>query len=604
LGLPPADMVNVVPAGLGECWVWGLSYSGDITAMAGDNASTTTLTDGCYELSSNFVVIFRDSVAGGMVSTQMGADTVDICLGGTPEAMRFDSTGTFGTNFQYVVTDNMGNILGLPPGDMVDFSGAGPGECWVWGLSYTGSLTAMMGDNATAIDLSDGCYELSSNYVVVYRDSIEGGTVTTMEGDTVYYCPGTMGGPTSVFNIDSMGAIGPNFQYVVTDNQGTILGLPPADMVDVGPAGLGECWVWGLSYDGSLLAQAGDDATSTVLADGCYELSSNYVVIFRDSVAGGMVSTQMGADTVNICLGGAPEAMRFDSTANFGTNFQYVVTDNMGNILGLPPGDMVDFSGAGTGECWVWGLSYTGNLTAMMGDNATMVDLADGCYELSSNYVVVYRDSIEGGMVQSEQGSDTLLVCYSGGTSLVYAFDSTGTVGANFSYVVTDTAGNILGIPPADMVDFGGAGPGECWVWGLSYNGELTAMMGDNALSTDLSSECFELSSNFIVVLRDSTGAPCATAIDDDLDLQSFRLYPVPAQDQLIIEFVQSSSQHLDARMVLLDVAGRQIRSTSLQAAAGQQVREEINLQGLAKGVYVLRITSPEGHLSKRFIKL
>ncbi|MEL6846835.1 MAG: hypothetical protein AAFP02_26825, partial [Bacteroidota bacterium] len=184
---------------------------------------------------------------------------------------------------------------------------------------------------------------------------VEGGTVTTAMVDTVYWCPGASGGPTSVFSFDSSMTAGPNFQYVVTDNQGTILGLPPGDMVDVGPAGLGECWVWGLSYSGTLTAMAGDDATSISFSDGCFDLSDNFVVIFRDSVNGGMVSTQMGADTVNICLGGTPEVMRFDSTMTAGANFQYVVTDNQGTILGLPPGDMVDFSGAGTGECWVWG---------------------------------------------------------------------------------------------------------------------------------------------------------------------------------------------------------------------------------------------------------
>ncbi|MEL6844031.1 MAG: T9SS type A sorting domain-containing protein, partial [Bacteroidota bacterium] len=435
-------------------------------------------------------------------------------------------------------------------------------------------------------------------------DSIEGGTVTTAMGDTVYYCPGTMGGPTSVFNIDSTGTIGQNFTYVVTDNQGTILGIPPGDMVDVGPAGLGECWVWGLSYNGNLTAMVGDDATSISFSDECFELSSNFVVIFRDSVAGGMVSTQMGADTVNICLGGAPEAMRFDSTGTFGTNFQYVVTDNQGTILGLPPGDMVDFSGAGTGECWVWGLSYTGTLTAMMGDDATSIAFSDGCYDLSSNFVVVFRDSIEGGMVQSENGSDTLLVCYSGGTDLVYAFDSTMTIGDNFTYVVTDTALNILGIPPADMVDFSGAGPGECWVWGLSYNGELTAMMGDNAGAIDFSTECFELSSNFIVVLRDSTGAACATDIEDELALESLKLYPVPAHDQVVVSFIQPDASALDAQLVVQDATGRVVRSSALRATPGQEVREEISLQNLSQGVYILQIRSAEGQISRRFVKL
>ena len=90
------------------------------------------------------------------------------------------------------------------------------------------------------VALTDGCYSLSSNYVVIYRDSVEGGMVQTESGeDTVYYCVSGEGGPSSVFKFDSMMTAGPNFRYVVTDANGTILGIPPGDMVDVGHAGTG-----------------------------------------------------------------------------------------------------------------------------------------------------------------------------------------------------------------------------------------------------------------------------------------------------------------------------------------------------------------------------
>ena len=73
----------------------------------------------------------------------------------------------------------------------------------------------------------DRWYSLSSNYVVIYRDSVEGGMVQTESGeDTVYYCVSGAGGPSSVFKFDSMMTAGPNFRYVVTDANGTILGIP------------------------------------------------------------------------------------------------------------------------------------------------------------------------------------------------------------------------------------------------------------------------------------------------------------------------------------------------------------------------------------------
>ena len=109
---------------------------------------------------------------------------------------------------------------------MVDVGPAGTGECWVWGLSYSGDITAQMGDIASQVALTDGCYSLSSNYVVIYRDSVVGGMVQTESGeDTVYYCVSGAGGPSSVFKFDSMMTAGPNFRYVVTDANGTTLGI-------------------------------------------------------------------------------------------------------------------------------------------------------------------------------------------------------------------------------------------------------------------------------------------------------------------------------------------------------------------------------------------
>ena len=203
------------------------------------------LTDGCWDLSDNYVVIYRDSVVGGTVATAAGADTAYYCIGSSggtgSSTISFSSSSAFGPNFRYVVTDPSGNILGLPPANMVDFGPAGIGECWVWGLSYSGNVLVGTGDNATTATLTDGCYELSSNYVVVYRDSVNGGMITTPSGqDTVYQCRSGIGGGTGVVNVDSSGTFGPNFTYVVTDNQGTILGIPPGDVVDVTGAPLGD----------------------------------------------------------------------------------------------------------------------------------------------------------------------------------------------------------------------------------------------------------------------------------------------------------------------------------------------------------------------------
>ena len=61
---------------------------------------------------------------------------------------------------------------------------APPGTCWVWGLAYTGELTAQVGDQADQVALASDCFDLSENFIAVVRSGAEGGTISTPEGET------------------------------------------------------------------------------------------------------------------------------------------------------------------------------------------------------------------------------------------------------------------------------------------------------------------------------------------------------------------------------------------------------------------------------------
>ena len=79
--------------------------------------------------------------------------------------------------------------------------------------------------------------------------------------------------------------------------------------------------------------------------------------------------------------------------------------------------------------------------------------------------------------------------------------------GDNFQWIVTDDAGNILGLPPMpSVVDFEGAGPGTCEIWYLRFDGEVTGLAA-GANIADIAGECFDLSNNAVQVIR--TGEDC-----------------------------------------------------------------------------------------------
>ncbi|MBV6654739.1 MAG: hypothetical protein KI786_13320, partial [Mameliella sp.] len=260
-------------------------------------------------------------------------------------------TGNTGTNSAWVVTDDAGNILGLPPmPSAVNFDDAPAGICLVWHLSYEDGLTGLeVGQNASDLD---GCFSLS-NSVTVNRATPMGGTLT---GGPFTFCVGDG----EVDNIPA-GAItlegnsGANSTWVVTDDAGNILGLPPmpsAVNFDDAPAGI--CLVWHLSYEDGLTGlEVGQNAADL---GGCFSLS-NSITVNRIEPQGGTLT----GGPFTFCVGDG-EADNIPAGAitldgNSGANSTWVVTDDAGNILGLPPmPSAVNFDDAPAGICLVWHL--------------------------------------------------------------------------------------------------------------------------------------------------------------------------------------------------------------------------------------------------------
>ena len=104
------------------------------------------------------------------MATEAGLSEISVNVNdGTPDVVTFVNTGIALTPYVYVITDEDNVILGVSTDGQVDFETAGAGICRVWGLSYTGNITAQPGDDADDVQLTDDCYDLSDNFVTVNR---------------------------------------------------------------------------------------------------------------------------------------------------------------------------------------------------------------------------------------------------------------------------------------------------------------------------------------------------------------------------------------------------------------------------------------------------
>jgi len=604
LGIETDSLHDFDDAPAGTCWVWGLAYTGNLTAQVGENASEGGLSSDCFDLSENHLTIVREHPNGGMVSMPSGATKRYTCPeDGNPDLVEFVNTGVSGPNYAYIITSPDLEILGIKADSSHDFDAAPAGTCWVWGLAYVGSLTAQVGDTVGTVELTDGCYDLSENYIEVVRDNPEGGTVSMPDGGTsIYTCP--QDGNPDVVEFVSAGASNAKYAYIITSPALEVLGIEYHDFHDFNDAPPGTCWVWGLSYTGTLAIQVGDTVGSIEISDDCYDLSDNYIEVIRDLTDGGTVSTPDGSTFISTCtLDGKADVVEFMNTGTSNAKYAYVITTPDLKILGIKTEEnMHDFDAAPAGTCWVWGLSYTGKLLAVVGDDASDGNLSNDCYDLSDNYIEVRRELPDGGSVATDDGDTAVVIWVGTGKGSVVQFSYESGSNSAYAYIVTDEENVILAMPSGSSVDFDAAPPGVCRLWGVSYAGQLIAEPGDTLFHTAIADECYDLSDNYVAVTRVTQVLDAIsqrtipqTEVENSLDVT------VHHASQSGLGFEVYSSNTLGFQVLLYDFSGRLIRSETYKTGTN---RSNIDLNvSLAGGMHILSIVDGgERSVTKIFV--
>ena len=183
------------------------------------------------------------------------------------------------------------------------------------------------------------------------------------------------------------------------------------------------------------------------------------------------------------------------------------MTDSQGYILGLPPmPSAVNFDNPGAGTCLIWRLASDGPITgAEVGRNANDIQ---GCFSLS-NPVEVIRNNANGCQANGGElfgGPFTFNSVGDGVPDMIPAGSiASANTNGNLAWVVTDSQGYILGLPPMpSAVNFDNPGAGTCLIWRLASTGAVSGVeVGLNA--NDIQG-CFSLSNPVEVIRNNANG--------------------------------------------------------------------------------------------------
>ena len=212
-------------------------------------------------------------------------------------------------------------------------------------------------------------------------------------------------------------------------------------------------------------------------------------------------------------------------------------------------------------ELRVYGVSYTGEFQGNTGTPLSTM-LATGCMDLSDNFVTVFNDNPEAGLISFEDVPASGLACVVDGDGTI-SVATTSTSLTGYAILVTDSMNIVqLVAPDRTNVDLGSLPEGGYRVYGLAYTGSVTVAVGDDLALVALADNCFELTDQFLDVTRGeeiSAGFLSNVTTAETGDTITF----CPSSEAPPIAIVESSVTGPNYRYIVTDTTGR-IRAADL----------------------------------------
>ncbi|MGA1543760.1 MAG: T9SS type A sorting domain-containing protein [Saprospiraceae bacterium] len=382
--------------------IYGISLSTTLPFSIGQKWDPTFEGDGCIGVSTNYLEIAFSILRPGTIFNTLNQDTLFYCNveeGEILELMNdFDNdTGSF----QYLITDqNDRPILSLLS-TQVNTRLFPEGEFHIWGMQYSGSLSLDYSLPITEQSFSSECQVLSDYPLVFFKYNTQSFEIEMSNGGlSAYLCPNE-GFPDIV-------SFGPKdgganlLQYVVVSSEGLVLDQTENRVYSFIDYPEGEYQLIGVSYLGTPLDVKGAHIDTAIFSSACFTLSTNPLSITIGALEAGNIELVVPeGGKINSCSPLLTVKFTQESfPSEISTN--WIVVDEQQNIAGIEEDETIDWSPYPSGTYQLFGLVYSGDLTAQIGDPFNATNFSNDCFSLSDQAIPVVFSRPDGGELPSE----------------------------------------------------------------------------------------------------------------------------------------------------------------------------------------------------------
>ena len=216
--------------------------------------------------------------------------------------------------------------------------------------------------------------------------------------------------------------------------------------------------------------------------------------------------------------------------------------DTDSTLLQIITEDALDMTPLAEGDYLLVGISYTGQLLINEGDtiNPGTTTFSDNCFVVSDNVMTLRKGGqVNGGMLMTSVGDLTFYTCPGDTISdAVVVLTPSDTLAAEYRLIITDENDQIE-FPDVEnpVIDFNRADPGIYRVYGVSFTGNFIPQFNQDLFGGDISSECYEPSSNFIEIFNFTPNSSLVSTSDG--------LTEVAADGNASIDFSQQGATPL-----------------------------------------------------------